>query len=180
MTTIGIIDAGPFVAWASTDDLRHAAMRAILQDSSLRLVVPALVITEATYLIASRLGPHAEAALLGRDFGGETVRFEANTELLATQLELFEEKAVVTTDLEDFSVLLVRADQIEFRFAVRLGLPRAETVIVAFVENFGRDGITNLAEAALFTKVECQRMFEFRFRFFQKTVRDRLAAQIHQ
>lgn len=125
MTTIGIIDAGPFVAWASTDDLRHAAMRAILQDSSLRLVVPALVITEATYLIASRLGPHAEAALLEAIAGFEiecptTADYRRMTQLMrqyadfpigtadasvVALAERLDTDLIVTTDRRHFSAI---------------------------------------------------------------------------
>jgi len=36
----------------------------VLQDRSVRLLVPALVVAEATYLVGTRLGPPAEAGFL--------------------------------------------------------------------------------------------------------------------
>jgi predicted nucleic acid-binding protein len=64
MTTLAIVDAGPLYAAADSDDRDHAASLTALSRSDLRLVVPALVVAEATYFVGRRLGPAAERAFL--------------------------------------------------------------------------------------------------------------------
>jgi uncharacterized protein len=64
MTTLAIVDAGPLYAAADADDQDHRACVATLQREDLRLVVPALVVAEATYFLGRRLGSAAEAAFL--------------------------------------------------------------------------------------------------------------------
>jgi uncharacterized protein len=64
MSRLAIVDAGPLYAAADADDDDHAASVAALADSELELVVPALVVAEATYFVGRRLGASAEAAFL--------------------------------------------------------------------------------------------------------------------
>jgi len=64
MSTLAIVDAGPLYAAADADDHDHRACVAALQREDLRLVVPALVVAEATYFVGRRLGSAAEAAFL--------------------------------------------------------------------------------------------------------------------
>jgi predicted nucleic acid-binding protein len=64
MTTLAIVDAGPLYAAADTDDRDHQACIATLSREDLRLVVPALVVAEATYFVGRRLGGGAESAFL--------------------------------------------------------------------------------------------------------------------
>lgn len=64
MTTLAVVDAGPLYAAADVDDRDHAASRAALSRSDLRLVIPALVVAEATYFVGRRLGAAAEHAFL--------------------------------------------------------------------------------------------------------------------
>lgn len=61
---IAVIDSGPLFAAADLDDDDHDAVLQALSAANLHLVVPALVVAEVTYFIASRLGPAAEAAFL--------------------------------------------------------------------------------------------------------------------
>lgn len=61
---LAVVDTGPLYAAADDDDDQHDACVTVLSRSDLRLVVPALVVAEATYLVGSRLGPAAEAAFL--------------------------------------------------------------------------------------------------------------------
>lgn len=61
---LAVVDAGPLYATADADDQDHEACRAVLSRRDLRLVVPALVIAEATYFVGGRLGAQAEAAFL--------------------------------------------------------------------------------------------------------------------
>jgi hypothetical protein len=64
MTALAIVDAGPLYAAADADDNDHLASRATLGRADLRLVIPAMVVAEATYFVGRRLGPNAEAAFL--------------------------------------------------------------------------------------------------------------------
>jgi predicted nucleic acid-binding protein len=61
---LAIVDAGPLYATADADDDDHEACRQVLSRGDLRLVVPALVVAEATYFVGRRLGVAAEAAFL--------------------------------------------------------------------------------------------------------------------
>jgi predicted nucleic acid-binding protein len=61
---LAVVDAGPLYATADADDQDHEACRAVLSRGDLRLVIPALVVAEATYFIGGRLGAQAEAAFL--------------------------------------------------------------------------------------------------------------------
>lgn len=61
MTSLAVVDAGPLYAAADADDQDNRACREALSRPDLRLVVPALVIAEATYFVGRRLGPFAES-----------------------------------------------------------------------------------------------------------------------
>jgi predicted nucleic acid-binding protein len=65
MTSLAVVDAGPLYAAADVDDQDHLASRSALARSDLRLVVPALVVAEATYFVGRRLGAVAEGKFLG-------------------------------------------------------------------------------------------------------------------
>jgi predicted nucleic acid-binding protein len=60
-----VVDAGPLYAYVDADDRHHRSSLALLESHPGPLVVPTLVITEATYLIATRLGAEAEVRFLG-------------------------------------------------------------------------------------------------------------------
>lgn len=62
--TLAIVDAGPLYAAADADDADHAESRDVLSRADLRLVIPALVVAEATYFVGRRLGAAAESAFL--------------------------------------------------------------------------------------------------------------------
>lgn len=61
---LAIVDAGPLYAAADSDDRDHAACRAALSRGDLQLVIPALVVAEATYFVGQRLGARAETLFL--------------------------------------------------------------------------------------------------------------------
>lgn len=61
---LAIVDTGPLYAAVDADDVDHAACRAVLERADLELVVPALVVAEAAYLVGRRLGPGIEAAFV--------------------------------------------------------------------------------------------------------------------
>jgi len=60
-----LIDAGPLYAYVDADDSHHQACLELLDTHPDPLVVPMLVITEVTYLLATRLGVEPEVRFLG-------------------------------------------------------------------------------------------------------------------
>ena len=61
---LAVVDAGPLYATADADDQDHIACREVLSRADLSLVIPALVVAEATYFVGRRLGARAEAAFM--------------------------------------------------------------------------------------------------------------------
>lgn len=86
---LAVVDAGPLYAAADADDRDHDSSRLALSRADLRLVIPALVVAEATYFVGRRLGARAEAAFL-RGLGALDVEgpapedFDRISELVAT------------------------------------------------------------------------------------------------
>jgi hypothetical protein len=64
MTSLAVVDAGPLYAATDSDDQDHGASVATLSRNDLRLVVPALVVAEASYFVGRRLGARAESRFL--------------------------------------------------------------------------------------------------------------------
>ena len=64
MTSLAVVDTGPLYATADVDDQDHLTSCAVLARADLRLVVPALVVAEATYFVGRRLGAAAESRFL--------------------------------------------------------------------------------------------------------------------
>jgi predicted nucleic acid-binding protein len=61
---LAVVDTGPLYAVVDEDDADHARCRAVLAEAGHRLIVPTMVIAEATYLVGTRLGPDVEAQFL--------------------------------------------------------------------------------------------------------------------
>jgi predicted nucleic acid-binding protein len=61
---IAIVDAGPLYAATDLDDADHDRCIDVLRRRDLQLVIPTMVVAEATYFVGQRLGPTAEAAFL--------------------------------------------------------------------------------------------------------------------
>jgi len=61
---LAVVDTGPLYAVVDEDDADHARCREALEAAGHRLIVPALVIAEATYLVGTRLGSAVEARFL--------------------------------------------------------------------------------------------------------------------
>ena len=57
-----IVDAAPLYAAAARRDKHHERSDGLLSSASRPLLVPALVLTEVSYLLADRIGAHAELA----------------------------------------------------------------------------------------------------------------------
>lgn len=64
MISIAIVDSGPLVAAANAADPAHHACLDVLRTPGLYLVIPALCVAEASYLIHRRRGPRTEARFL--------------------------------------------------------------------------------------------------------------------
>jgi hypothetical protein len=68
-----IVDAGPLYAAAARRDKHHERSVELLTGSARPLLVPALVLTEVSYLLSDRVGPHAELAFARALEQGELV-----------------------------------------------------------------------------------------------------------
>jgi uncharacterized protein len=88
-----IIDTGPFVAAANRREPDHEACRVLITETPGPLVVPALVIAEATFMIERAGGPTVEARFL-RSLRSPRFQIEApTTHDLARASELVEDYA---------------------------------------------------------------------------------------
>lgn len=67
-----IVDAGPLYAAAARGDRNHARSVELLSGAG-PLLVPALVVAEVSYLLADRIGAHAELALTRAIANGELI-----------------------------------------------------------------------------------------------------------
>jgi hypothetical protein len=68
-----IVDAGPLYAAAATDDDDHRRCVELLSQANGPLLVPQLIVTEVAYLLADRIGAHAEHAFARALAGGELI-----------------------------------------------------------------------------------------------------------
>jgi predicted nucleic acid-binding protein len=68
-----IVDAGPLYAAAATQDNDHRRCMELFAQASPPLLVPELVVTEVSYLLSDRIGPHAELAFARAIAAGELV-----------------------------------------------------------------------------------------------------------
>lgn len=60
-----VVDTSALYATADASDANHARCREVLERRGFRLFVPAMVIAEATYLVARQFGAVVEADFLG-------------------------------------------------------------------------------------------------------------------
>lgn len=117
MTGLAVVDAGPLYAAADADDRDHDAALVALARSDLRLVVPALVVAEATYFVGRRLGAAAEGRFL-RGIGALDVE-GPTAEDLARMGELVEQYADFPLGGTDASVIAL-AERIDARVVLTL------------------------------------------------------------
>lgn len=61
---LAVVDTGPLYAVVDEDDADHARCREVLEQAGGRLIIPAMAVAEASYLIGTRLGPDVEARFL--------------------------------------------------------------------------------------------------------------------
>jgi predicted nucleic acid-binding protein len=117
MTSLAVVDAGPLYAAADADDQDHSASRAALSRADLRLVVPALVVAEATYFVGRRLGAAAERRFL--QGVGELDVEGPSREDFARMAELVEEYAYFPLGGTDASVVAL-AERLDASIIVTL------------------------------------------------------------
>jgi predicted nucleic acid-binding protein len=68
-----IVDAGPLYAAAATRDKHHQRSVELLARSPRPLLVPALVLTEVSYLLSDRISPQAELVFARSLAAGELI-----------------------------------------------------------------------------------------------------------
>ena len=61
---LAIVDTGPLYAAVDAGDADHARCLEALETRGVRLIVPAMVVAEVTYLVGSRMGSKVEADFL--------------------------------------------------------------------------------------------------------------------
>ncbi len=64
MISIAVVDSGPLLAVVNRTDPDHVRCLEVLQDASLRLVIPALCVAEVSFLLGKRAGTDIEARFL--------------------------------------------------------------------------------------------------------------------
>ena len=114
---VAVVDAGPLIAVTDAADPEHQRVRDALERPDLRLVIAALAVGEAAYLIGHRLGSRAEARFLA---GLAGFHVEAPTP------EDFERIAQLVEQYSDFPLGGVGASVIAL--AERLGTPTVLTL----------------------------------------------------
>jgi predicted nucleic acid-binding protein len=114
---VAVVDAGPLWSAAVSNDRDHARSVAALTQPGLRLVVPALVVCEASYVIGSRLGAKAEARFLAS---------LSEVEVRAPEPEDWSRIAALVEEYRDLPLggadasLMVLADRLRTRLIITL------------------------------------------------------------
>jgi uncharacterized protein len=133
MTTLAVVDADPLYAAADTDDRDHQACLASLSREDLRLLLPALVVAEATYFVERRLGAGAESAFL-RGIGELDVE-GPSAEDFSRMAELVEQYADLELGGTDASVIAL-AERLDAAVIVTLDRRRFAAVAPRHREAF--------------------------------------------
>ncbi len=110
MPSTAIVDASALVAAADRDETYHRLVLELLERSDLQLIVPALPLAEAVFMVQRRLGSAAEAALV-RGLARFTVEAPRQEDLLR-MAELIEQYADFPLGAADASIVAL-AERIE-------------------------------------------------------------------
>lgn len=114
---VAILDSGPLVAAANDDDRNRDRSLAILRRTDLEFILPALVVAEVAYILATRIGPRAEARFLR---GIEDFLIEAPTPAdLLRMADLVEQYADFPLGATDASVVAL-AERLDTDIVVTL------------------------------------------------------------
>lgn len=100
-----IVDAGPLYAAAAKRDKHHERSVALLSSSPRPLLVPALVLTEVSYLLADCIGEHAELAFARALADGELSVEPVLDSDWSRISELMEEYLDLPLGMDDASVI---------------------------------------------------------------------------
>ena len=123
---LAVVDTGPLYAAVDGDDADHARCVAALATPRLRLVVPAMVLAEVTYLIGSRMGAEVEARFLASlvdvDIAGPTPAD------LARMAELVEQYGSFPLGGTDAAVIAL-AERLETDLVISLDERHMRTVV---------------------------------------------------
>ncbi len=115
-----ILDTGPLYALADRSDAHHASAVALLASMPVReLVLPSSVLTEVSWAIEAKLGPHAESAFLAEVARGVPPVEQLTLADLARCADLVEQYADLPLGFVDASVVAV---------AERLGVTTIATI----------------------------------------------------
>jgi uncharacterized protein len=96
-----IVDTSALLAFFDVDEPRHRAVRAVIETSTDPLIVSPYVIAELDYLVATRIGVHAELAVLRELSGGawELPAFDtADLRATASIIEKYGDQAIGVAD----------------------------------------------------------------------------------
>jgi predicted nucleic acid-binding protein len=112
-----VVDSGPLYAAVDRDDQDHHRCLEVLRQPELRLVIPAMVLAEASYLVGNRLGSKVEAQFLAG-------------------LEELDVQAPTTEDWRRMSALVQRY--------ANLGLGGVDASVIAMAERLRTDLVVTL------------------------------------
>jgi predicted nucleic acid-binding protein len=114
-----LVDTSGLLALLDADDRHHVAIRSTVEERREPLVVPLLVLPEANYLVATRLGVRTELAMLEAVVGGQVSVEAPSAQDLRRCLELIQQYADSDIGLVDASIVAT---------AERLGITRLLTL----------------------------------------------------
>jgi predicted nucleic acid-binding protein len=130
-----IVDAGPLYASAAAKDKNHAVCDELLNEAPGPLVVPHFIVAEVAYLLATRIGPHAEVAFAQSIADGElTVEPVLDSEW-SRIAELMEQYADLPLGMADASVIAL-AERHDAREIATLDRRHFSVVRPKHVESF--------------------------------------------
>lgn len=102
-----IVDAGPLYAAADNADRNHTRCVELLSSAVRPILVPALVVTEVSYLLADRLGARSELAFSRALANGELVVEPVHDSEWARICELTEQYLDLPLGVVDASVVVL-------------------------------------------------------------------------
>jgi uncharacterized protein len=102
-----ILDAGPIYAASAARDRNHRRCIELLTQAPRPLLVPELVVTEVSYLLGDRIGPHAEVAFARAIADGEIVVEPVRESEWERIAELMEQYGDLPLGIVDASVIVL-------------------------------------------------------------------------
>ncbi len=100
-----LVDTGPLLAYADTDDRHHAAVSAFLEEVNEPLMLPSTVIPEACFMVGRFLGARAEALFLAGLTASDMLLEPVTLEDLQRSAALIEQYADSHIGVVDASII---------------------------------------------------------------------------